>query len=347
MPVYKDEKRKTWYFKTRYKDRYGKAKQKLKRGFKAPREAKLAEAEFLTSIKDAFTDNVTLDEVFKHNMSVNEYAYNTIRRRNIEFNKHIQPFFRDIPLKKIDAQKSIDFKHYLDTNFTSSNSAKMVFTTFKVLINHAKKFFNYKDNPTLYTPKFKTDSKDYHFIKQNDFDEKVKHMMHKNYRELTILLFYTGLRVGEALALQWKNVHLEDNNLFVQYTLNILNDTINEPKTKASRNFVPYPMPILSMLKKLKKEAEIEYYGFNDDYFVFGGYKPYKYRTYYKQFKKFFPNLRVHDLRHSYASHLINKGIDIYLVKELMRHTNIQQTANTYGHLYNDRKQSAMSVFED
>lgn len=46
----------------------------------------------------------------------------------------------------------------------------------------------------------------------------------------------------------------------------------------------------------------------------------------------FFQELRIHDLRHSYGSYLINKGVDIYLVKELMRHDDIKQTANTYGH---------------
>ncbi|MGR5990824.1 tyrosine-type recombinase/integrase [Bacillus paranthracis] len=60
-----------------------------------------------------------------------------------------------------------------------------------------------------------------------------------------------------------------------------------------------------------------------------------------------FPELRIHSLRHSYAAYLINKGVDIYLVKELMRHENIKETADTYGHLYIERKQKAMSVFDD
>ncbi|WP_240470248.1 tyrosine-type recombinase/integrase [Brevibacillus laterosporus] len=65
----------------------------------------------------------------------------------------------------------------------------------------------------------------------------------------------------------------------------------------------------------------------------------------YKKFKEIFPHLRIHDLRHSYAAYLINKGVYIYLIKELMRHADIKQTVNTYRHLYVERKQKAMSVF--
>ncbi|WP_349774141.1 tyrosine-type recombinase/integrase [Sporosarcina aquimarina] len=79
---------------------------------------------------------------------------------------------------------------------------------------------------------------------------------------------------------------------------------------------------------------------------MFGGPTPYHYSHYHKKFKAVFTDLRIHDLRHSYASYLINKSVDIYLVKELMRHDDIKQTANTYGHLYTERKHELMSVFD-
>ncbi|MDQ0175966.1 Arm DNA-binding domain-containing protein [Bacillus chungangensis] len=54
------------YFKVRYKDMYGRSKQKLKRGFKKRKDAITTEAEFIASTKDIFTDEVTVDEVFEH-----------------------------------------------------------------------------------------------------------------------------------------------------------------------------------------------------------------------------------------------------------------------------------------
>lgn len=79
----------------------------------------------------------------------------------------------------------------------------------------------------------------------------------------------------------------------------------------------------------------------------FGGIKPYHYSHYNKHFKKVFPDLKIHSMRHSYAAYLINKGVDIYLVKELMRHENITETADTYGHLYTNRKSEIMKVFDE
>lgn len=52
-------------------------------------------------------------------------------------------------------------------------------------------------------------------------------------------------------------------------------------------------------------------------------------------------------MRHSYAAYLINKEVDIYLVKELMLHENITETADTYGHLYTNRKSEIMKVFDE
>lgn len=160
------------------------------------------------------------------------------------------------------------------------------------------------------------------------------------------LLFYTGLRVGEGLGLTWSDIDLERNQLHVNKTLDITTRTPTSPKTKGSVGYVPFPVFITEMLKRIKKESAENIYGFNDDILVFGGMAPYHYSHFHKHFKLVFPELRIHDLRHSYASYLINKGVDIYLVKELMRHDDIKQTANTYGHLYVERKHEVMSVFD-
>ncbi|HGO3358855.1 TPA: tyrosine-type recombinase/integrase, partial [Staphylococcus aureus] len=55
---------------------------------------------------------------------------------------------------------------------------------------------------------------------------------------------------------------------------------------------------------------------------------------------------KIHHLRHSYASYLINNGVDMYLLMELMRHSNITETIQTYSHLYTDKKHQAMSIFD-
>lgn len=346
VPVYKDEERKTWYFKVRYKDIYGRNKQAMRRGFKKRSEAVQAEADFLSGIKNLFSDEVTLDEVFKHNIKHKKLKEKTIRRRTNEYNLHIKPRFGHMKVKDITIQQVVDFKANLENNFTSLNSARTVYSNFKVLINHAIKFFGLKVDPTIAVGAIQRVRPKINFIKREEFERRVTQLDHLYYQQLTRLLFYTGLRVGEAFALTWKDVDLEKQQLHINKTLDIISRQTTSPKTAGSVGYVPFPGFIRDMLEEIKRESAEKIYGFNDDLYVFGGLTPYHYSHYHKKFKAVFPELRIHDLRHSYASYLINKGVDIYLVKELMRHDDIKQTANTYGHLYMERKHQAMSVFD-
>ncbi|QDZ76025.1 tyrosine-type recombinase/integrase [Bacillus cereus] len=347
MPVYKDKERKTWYFKVRYKDMYGRNKQKMQRGFKKRGDAILAEAEFVASIKDAFTDKVTMDEVFEHNIAFKTYKPKTIHRRTNEYNLHIKPRFGHIKVKDINTQQVLDFQKHLGSTLGSPESARTVYSNFKVLMNHAKKFFNLRYDPTLQAPTMPRGKKRIDFIKRESFDKRVQEMETHYYKEITILMFYTGLRVGEALALKWNDIDLAEYQININKAWCLNERILTSVKTNASEAIVPIPKLLVVMLDEIKKESATKIYGFNEDYFVFGGINPYHYSHYHKKYKTVFPELRIHSLRHSYAAYLINKGVDIYLVKELMRHENIKETADTYGHLYIERKQKAMSVFDD
>ena len=346
MAVYKDEKRKTYYFKVRYKDIYGRPQQKLKRGFVRRKDAVMAEAEFLTNEVNQYSDNVTFDELFEHNIKHKKLKPKTVRRRTNEYKHHIKPRFGHIKAKDTTLQQVLDFKTYLETEMKSLNSARTVYSNFKVLINHAVKFFGLKVDPTLTAGSIQRIRPKINFIKREEFERRVNGLEHLHYRDLARLLFYTGLRVGEGLGLRWDDIDLEQNQLYVQFTMDVATRELTTPKTEGSVGYVPFPSFICEMLENIKKESAEKIYGFSDDMFVFGGVAPYHYSHFRKHFKRVFPELRIHDLRHSYASYLINKGVDIYLVKELMRHDDIKQTANTYGHLYIERKQEVMSVFD-
>ena len=346
MPVYKDDQRKTWYFKVRYKDMFGRNKQKMQRGFEKRKEAIQAEADFISTVKNAFTDSVTLDELFHHNINAKRYKDKTVRRRTNEYKKHIQPLFGTMQVKDLNTHQVMEFKTYLESNLNSLNSARTIFSNFKILIHHAIKYYGLKMDPTLSVDPIARVRPMINFIRKEEFDRKVVDVEWLYYSELTKLLFYTGLRIGEALALTWEDIDLVEKQLHVNKTFDISLRVTTSPKTQGSVGYVPLPPAIVEMLASIKKRSAEKIYGFNEKFYVFGGVVPYHYSHYSKKFKKVFPDLRIHDLRHSFATHLINKGVDIYLVKELMRHDDIQQTANTYGHLYTERKQEIMHVFD-
>lgn len=84
-------------------------------------------------------------------------------------------------------------------------------------------------------------------------------------------------------------------------------------------------------------------YKFNDDFFITGSFDPCK-DTSLTKFKNEaetiadVPHIRIHDLRHSQASLLINAGVPIELVKDRLRHSSSQTTSRTYAHIYNQSK---------
>lgn len=346
MPVYKDEARKTWYYKTWYKDNYGVRKQKLKRGFLKKSEAKQAEAEFLSSAEDQFSNEVTFDEVFLHNISYKTYKPKTVRRRTNEYNRHIKPRFGHMKIKDINLKHVQEFKKYAESEFQSLNTARTVFSNLKILVNHAIKFYGLKHNPTLLVEPIKRIKPKVNYMRKDEYERRLPQLEMHYYRELSEMLFYTGLRIGEALALKWKYVYLHLNEIYVAHTLDVNSRELGTPKNESSQSTIVLHSRVTKMLENIKKESAEKIHGFNDDYFVFGGLQPYHYSHYHKKFQEVYPEIRIHDVRHSFATHLINNGADIYLVKEMMRHSNIQETVNTYGHMFTERKHEVMSVFD-
>src|SRR5690606_21793820 len=278
---YKDTERKTWYFKVRYKDIYGRNKQAMRRGFSKRSEAVQAEVDFLSSVQNLFSDDVTFDEVFEHNIKHKRLKEKTVRRRTNEYNLHIKPRFGNMKIKDISVQQVMDFKTELENNFTSMNSARTVYSNFKVLINHSIKFFGLKVDPTLVVGAIQRVRPQINFIRRDDFEKRVVLLDHLYYQELTRLLFYTGLRVGEGFGLTWKDIDLEQRQLHVNKTIDITTREATSPKTAGSVGYVPFPDFIGDMLRKIKEESTDRIYGFHEGLYVFGGLTPYHYSHYH------------------------------------------------------------------
>lgn len=344
MPVYKDNDRGTYYFIVWYKDIYGKSKQKMKRGFKKEKDAKDAEAEFRVKVKKyGAPEEITFEEVFYHNIEHTELKPKTKRRRINEYKKHMKEKFGHIKVHNITTQQCLDFKQYLLSNLNSNETARTVFSGFKAVINHAIKYFNLPKDPAKGVPAIKRIKKKHDYIRRRDFDKRVEQFENETFKTMCIFMFYTGLRIGEAIALQWKDIDFDAKEADINKTYDYDSKEFGLPKTQASADIVPLADFIVEMLEEIKEKQQKEMYGFNENYQVFGGMSPVSYKTFHKAFKEVFSEFRPHDLRHSYASFLANSKVDIFVLKSLMRHDNVQETINTYGHLYKEKKHEAIS----
>lgn len=150
------------------------------------------------------------------------------------------------------------------------------------------------------------------------------------------LILYTGMRIGECTALQWKNVDLDNKTIsIVQAHSKALDENgkeiriIKTPKTKKSVRTIPISdncIKILTKIQALRKHC-------NPDDFIITCKASNLTRTLYSMLKRANCSIEkcgLHALRHSYGSMLLSKGVDIKTISELMGHTDISTTANIY-----------------
>jgi len=164
---------------------------------------------------------------------------------------------------------------------------------------------------------------------------------------LWVLLVTTGLRLGEALALRWSDIDFAEGRAIigraVQHQLGV-GLVFVEPKTARSRRTVPLPPETLRVLEDQRRAN-------NDDRrkagsrwlendLVFpnpvGRPRNMNYRaiSFHKALDRArLPRMRIHDLRHTAASHLLTKGVHPKVVQDLLGHSTIAITLDTYSHV--------------
>ena len=174
--------------------------------------------------------------------------------------------------------------------------------------------------------------------------------------ELVPFLIFTGLRIGEAIALEWKDIDCDNKTISVnknvvevksqdadKYILKKQDST----KTDSSTRIVPISNNAMECIKKLK---EIN----GDKRFVFasqtGKYlSPSNFNRMFRGIQKalkYEPILGLHSLRHTFATLMINKGIDVKIVSELLGHSNVSVTYNIYIHTIQSQKIKAINMVD-
>lgn len=154
-----------------------------------------------------------------------------------------------------------------------------------------------------------------------------------------MISLYTGLRIGEICALEWKDVDLEAKSIFVRHTVSRIEARggqrkttliLDEPKTPSSKRLVPIPLPLFSYLAEYKKTSNFLFVASEKETFV----SP---RTYEARFHKVLKkhninNINYHTLRHTFATRCIEVGVDVKSLSEILGHSNVSVTLNTYVH---------------
>ena len=346
MSVHKDVKRGTWFAKIKYTDWAGNKKETTKRGFAKKKDAQLFEQEFLRQKTES--PSMTLESLYHLYMEdlrhrIRPTTYST---KESIFSNRILPHLGQYPCDKITPKIIRQWQNLLVADEYSPTYLKMINGQLVSLFNFAVKYYGLYVNPMKSVDTIgKSSAEAMQFWTVDEFNRFILTQSSPLHKTIFMLLFWTGMRVGELLALTYADFDLEKKIVRVQKSYIRLKgkDLIGPPKTPGSNRVVSLPsflvdnlMSFFESLKPLDPNARL---------FIVTRASIRRLHTGAK--KAGVKLIRIHDLRHSHASYLIHIGVPIMEVSKRLGHDKIETTLRTYAHLYPKEHDVVLEAIEN
>lgn len=338
MPVYKDEKYNTYYCKFYYTDWTGSRKQKMKRGFKLKRDALQFERDFIE--KYAISPNISFKTLYERFMaeSKNKVSTSTFYTRGLSADKYILPFFGKMIVSDITPQHVIEWQNSMYDHELAPNYLRLINTLLKQIFDYAVKFMKLPENPVK-SQISKRENKKIDFWTPEEYKKFSECIKDKKELHLAFqIMYFTGIRKGELLALTPQDIDTTNETIHINKTYIYVNKKaeIHPPKTKKSNRIIKIPSFIAREIEEYYKciydiplnarifQHSISWLGYNiDKYSKIADIK----------------RIRVHDIRHSHASCLIDLGANPLLIADRLGHEDVTLTMNIYSHLFESHQQ--------
>jgi integrase len=287
---------------------------------------------------------------WKEKFATRNYAPRTFKNYIGHLNTHILPVFGSRYLDQIKTIHIVEFINLLGDKGLSDSTTLYVYKVLKSIIEKAVEWGFIAKNPFdgVKQPTVKRK-------KMNYLDEdEAKRVIQALYNEPDVWRLYFlgcmlgGFRRGELVALEWRHVNFSTNTITIEQSISLVEDgkpIIKTPKTESSERTVVMPKWYMQELARYRKEwikekVKIDENKWDGNGFVFSNEhgKPYYYTTPTTTWRKFlkrngFKHIRLHDLRHTAATLLIEEGVDLKAVQERLGHTKYQTTADLYAHV--------------
>ncbi len=297
--------------------------------------------------------SVWLDKYLKHcvkRRSFNSYEHNV--------NKHIIPCLGNYLLEELTPQilqnfvlEKLEFGNLKTGGKLANNTVISIVNTLKHAIKDAVNLdVTTKDCTAKIKLPPQEETKVSAFEKWEQ-DKIVKYCLNgkPNYIGIVICL-YTGLRIGELLALRWTDIDFENNYMSISksaYECEIngkIQKIVDTTKTKHSNRIIPLPKQIMSVLAKRKKTSNSMFVISTKQNEMVGT------RSYQKTFERILNRLEIkkrnfHSLRHTFATRALEFGMDVKTVSELLGHKNPTITLERYSHSLMSYKTEMMNKF--
>lgn len=314
------------------------------------KEAEQKANEYLNNIENGLIidfENFTLAELM--HTWLFDFLHNSSKIKPSTFQRYESLYRNYIKESEIAGNKLINIKTIHLQKFYNNLSKKgYSYSQINTLNTVLKVFFNWcidndyilKNPCTKVNIKgnkneiIKNERKEVEILSETEINIIKEYLKGTDFELLFLLDLATGLRQGELLALDWKHINLEDNTLKVERSVKEVYVYDNEntkhietifqtPKTLNSFRTVPIPSTMINILSKIKNKKGLLFSDANGN--------PLKGKNISAKWTKILkecniPHKKFHSIRHTYASMLLSKGVDIETVAELMGHSAISIT---------------------
>ncbi|MGG0844081.1 tyrosine-type recombinase/integrase [Peribacillus simplex] len=355
-----------------------KRKQITKSGFSSKTAAKDAakEIEFKVSrgefVQDSNMNFHTLAEKWLESYST-QAKVSSVLARTKESNVLLKQW-KNTPIKSIS--KSV-YREYLNElcKMYSQNYMDGIHTTGRMIFKFAVESEWLQQNPTEYysLPKQQATIEEVEkenlrkkFLEKNEligFLSLARTEGLSNDYTLFSLLAYSGIRIGESLALKWPDINFRQGSIRISKTLynptnNKVNYTLLTPKTKGSIRTIKMDNQVMKLLKKhLLQQNKMKIqnrHHYMDENFVFTSPEGYplvhklpaiRLQRLLKKLTHINKEITLHSFRHTHTSLLIEAGVGLKEIQQRLGHTDIQTTMNIYAHMTDNMEEKASHQF--
>lgn len=336
----KDPKTGKWLIQYRYTDWQGNRKKSMKRGFKTKREAEEWLQNFLATKQADF--NMLFEDFLKIYYADMETRLreHTMRTKKYVFDLKILPYFGKMKMNEITASDIRKWQSELIKQGYAPTYLKTISNQLAALFNYAVRYYDLPNNPCRKAGSMgKGKADEMNFWTKEEFDKFIDAIMNKQQSYMAFMtLFWTGIRIGELLALNVADVDFEKRTISIMKSYQRMGgrDVITEPKTAKSKRVIAIPQFLAVDLQDYVNSM----YGVQGEDRLFPITKYYLEHEMQRGIKESgVKRIRIHDLRHSHASLLVEMGFSPLEIANRLGHEKIETTLNTYSHLYPDKQE--------
>lgn len=332
MAIYKD-KNGTWYVSARYENWQGEHARKVKRGFKTKKDAMEWEREFL--LEKAGSLDMTFEafvELYKTNLK-ERLKQSTWQTKISIIDNKILPYFKKKRMTDIKVSDVVAWQNKL-LNMADENGnryslvyLKTVHNQLSAIFNHAVRFYDLPTNPAAKAGNMgKEKTREMLYWTKDEYMKFAEEIMDKPVSFYAFeMLYWCGLRLGEMLALTPADFNFDKGIVRINKSYQRINgeDVITDPKTEKSNRNVQMPEFLIDEIKEYLDSL----YGIEPDQRLFPVTKNYMHNEMSRGSKAAgVKRIRIHDIRHSHVSLLIEMGFGAVAIADRVGHESIDIT---------------------